>query len=78
MEWSELKKMIKRCLSKGGMDEASLDPYCEAAGFPRAAAYAAESLWINKIPEDEDTELLRNQLKALKNTGMFDLVYDLV
>lgn len=72
MTWNEIEKMIKRCLSKGAMDEASLDPYCEAACMPRAAAYAAELLWINKIPDDEDTELLRKQLISLKTTGIFD------
>ena len=73
MEWSKIKNVIKRCLLKSGMEQDAVDPFCNSAGMPEAAAHAAKLLWINKVPEDKNTKLLRKQLNSLQTTGMFDL-----
>ena len=73
MEWSKIKNVIKLCLIKGVMEQDVVTPFCNSAGMPEAAAHAAKLLWINKVPEDKNTKLLRKQLTSLQITGMFDL-----
>jgi hypothetical protein len=73
MSYEELYKLVMRCLLKGGFKEDAVGHYMKDARLPGAADYAAQLLWINQIPEDEDTHILRKQLMYIKTHGQFDL-----
>jgi hypothetical protein len=46
--------------------------YIKDAGFPRACARVGEMVFINKIPENEYTELIRSALRDLNSNGCFN------
>lgn len=50
--------------------------YMDFHGLANAVKLAAEHCWINQLPENEDTRVIRAQLVALRNRGHLDLISD--
>ena len=71
MTYDDVINNLKCCLLKAGFGKDALEQYLSATDAPRAVEYAAMLLWFHEIPEDEDTAILREQLKHLRKNGMF-------
>jgi len=45
----------------------------QSSGRPRACELAATHAWVHRLPENEDTKIVREQLVALRTRGWFNL-----
>lgn len=70
----DLDACIRRLLVKSqACLEKSVDMYMQSAGRAKAAEEAALCMWVRRIEEDEDTQVLREQLEYLWEEGQFNL-----
>ena len=66
----EFNNLIVRCLKKLNMNNTAIRLYLEAASTPGILASIAQELWIEQVPEDEDTKQFRKQLIAWNKRNM--------
>ena len=74
ISFQELRDVFKRVALLAGFTERWFDSLVDSHGLPFLSSYVIVQLWKNKIPESEDTEMVRYQLKELEEHGCFNVI----
>jgi hypothetical protein len=74
ISFQELRETFKRVALLAGFTERWFDSLVDSHGLPYMSSYVIVQLWMKKIPENEDTEMVRYQLNELEKHGCFNVI----
>ena len=74
MSFQELRDTFKRVALLAGFNERWFDSLVDSHGLPYMSSYVIVQLWMKKIPENEDTEMVRYKLNELEKHGCFNVI----
>ena len=74
ISFRELRETFKRVALLAGFTERWFESLVDSHSFSFLSSYVIVQLWKNKTPENEDTEMIRYQLKELEEHGCFNVV----